>query len=324
MLRQRQASKAACCGGSLATPTRRFSSSLFCALAGSSPGGTATFHSPASAGLFFMQRNEAYDVYDIPPGDIYYDGDFNCRGEFTVQSLKELAESIATHGLQFPVVVQPMFEADVGKIVPHTWRLLAGHRRYRAVTMYLRWPTIPAMIRRGLSLHEARVFNLVENLERKDLNPLEEALAIGRLYPHGATPCHVATELKKSAGWVRDRFRLMKMPEPVRQLVAARRIALSDLIALARLETPEQQIKAAETLASAKRERFRNSAPVDASLRTLCRRRTKGEINAMIGDMFQLGINGLPMRVAAWCAGLISSDELNDDFRREFATKRST
>ena len=289
---------------------------------GSSPGGTA-FHARLWPGSFLMQRNEAYDVYDLSPGDIYYDDEFNCRSEFTIQSVRELSESIAQHGLQFPVVVQPVFEANLGKIVPQQWRLLAGHRRYRAVTLYLKWPTIPAMIRRGLSPHERRILNFTENLERKDLNPLEEALAIGRLYPHGVSLRTAAAELNKNTRWVHDRFRLMKMPEAVRQLVAARRVTLLDLQIIARKATPEEQIKVAEALAASKRGRGRKAVFVGTiHTRSFRRRRTKSEINAMIVTMFGAGVTGLPTMMGSWCLGSVSDEELIEEIRRYAETER--
>jgi ParB/RepB/Spo0J family partition protein len=264
-----------------------------------------------------ITRNETYDVYNIPVADILVDDDFNCRGQFTVQSVQELSESISKHGLQFPVVVQPIAEAQLGKPVPHKWRLLAGHRRFKAITLYLRWAELPAMIRRGLSVHDARILNLTENLERKDLNPLEEAIAISRLYPHGVTVARAAAELKRDSGWVHARLRLMRMPEPVQQLVAARRIALLDLQIIARKTTPEEQIKAAEALAAAKRGRGRTAVFVGEPLtRSFRRRRNKSEVAAMIRELFDAGITGLPTRVAAWCAGSVTDNELREDIRR--------
>jgi ParB/RepB/Spo0J family partition protein len=268
-----------------------------------------------------MKRIETYDVFGIPAEQIYYDGEFNCRGEFTVQSVKELSESIGQHGLQFPVVVQPIQDAVMIGLAGYQWRLLAGHRRFKAITLYLKWPEIPAMIRYGLSEHQARVLNFTENLERKDLNPLEEAIAISRLYREGISPSAIAAELKKSYQWVYDRMLVLRMPEQVQQLVAARRVTLLDLKLLARQVTPEEQIKTAEAIAASKRGPGgrRKSSPEFA--RSFRHRRSKSEINLMIGEMFKAGISGLPTRVATWCAGFITDDELREDIRMESATK---
>ena len=124
---------------------------------------------------------------------IYYDAAFNCRGEFTLQSVKELADSIAQAGrLICPVAVQP-WTNEPG----FEYRLIVGHRRFRAVTEFLKWTEIPAYICEGLSDHDARMLNLVENLQRKSLNILEEARAIQNLYPKGSSVREAATELKQ-------------------------------------------------------------------------------------------------------------------------------
>ena len=116
---------------------------------------------------------------------IYYDAAFNCRGEFTLQSVKELADSIVQAGrLICPVAVQPWTEEP-----GFDYRLIVGHRRFRAVTEFLKWTEIPAYVCEGLSDHEARMLNLVENLQRKSLNILEEAHAIQNLYPEGRRAC---------------------------------------------------------------------------------------------------------------------------------------
>ncbi len=141
-----------------------------------------------------MQRLEQYDAYPLPLDRIYYDADFNCRGQFTLQSVSDLAESIRLRGggvelkgLDYPIVVQPIADMVGEKPAGFDYRLIAGHRRYRAMEVFLKWVRVPAMIRSGLSDHEARMLNFVENLERKDLNPLEEARAMARLYPDGVS-----------------------------------------------------------------------------------------------------------------------------------------
>ena len=101
------------------------------------------------------------------------------------------------------------------------YRLIVGHRRFRAVTAFLKWTEIPAYICEGLSDHEARMLNVVENLQRKSLNILEEARAIQNLYPKGASVREAARELKQPTNWVYVRVRLLRMPEEVQQKAAA-------------------------------------------------------------------------------------------------------
>ena len=94
---------------------------------------------------------------------------------------------------------------------------------------------MPAMIRAGLSDHEARMLNFVENLERKDLNILEEARALARLYPEGVSLRVAAKELKRPTRWVHDRQRLLTLPEEVQQLAAAGLLGHVNVKVLARL-----------------------------------------------------------------------------------------
>ena len=176
-----------------------------------------------------MKRIEQYDVFSLPVSQIYYDADFNCRGQFTLQSVEDLAKSIKGIGLQFPVVVQPVEEIKGFEHEDFRWRLIAGHRRFRAVTTFLKWTEIPATVWNGLSERQARLFNFTENLERQDLNVLEEARVLGRLFPKGAPIREAARELKRDTRWVHARFRLLKLPEPVQVKVAAGTLSLVDV-----------------------------------------------------------------------------------------------
>jgi ParB/RepB/Spo0J family partition protein len=262
-----------------------------------------------------MERLAQYDVLPLPCGRIYYDSSFNCRGEFTLQSVEDLSKSIIEIGrLLSPVWVQPA--ADVAEMPEgYDWRLVAGHRRYKAATVYLKWPTIPATIFTGLTERQARLLNFTENLERKDLNPLEEALTIRSLFPAGTSAAAAARELKRDHSWVCKRLRILTVPEQVQQMIAARRVTLLDLEIICRKDTPEAQIKAAEALAASKRGRAKKADFGDGEklLRSFRRRRNKSEINAVVAQMFELGIQvnqPLAPLVAAWCAGTVSDEEL--------------
>ena len=201
-----------------------------------------------------MKPLEQYQAYPIPITVIYYDAGFNCRGEFTLQSVKELADSIAQAGrLICPVAVQP-WTGEPGC----EYRLIVGHRRFRAVTAFLKWMEIPAYICEGLSDHEARMLNLAENLHRKTLNILEEAHAIQNIYPEGsASVREAARELKQSTRWVWLRVRLLRMPEAIQQKAAAGLLSQANLETLAGLERVDEQIKAADEIVEARSARQR-------------------------------------------------------------------
>jgi len=265
-----------------------------------------------------MKRLERYDVFSLPVSEVYYDADFNCRGQFTLQSVEELAQSIEELGLQFPIVVQPVEEIEDFKHGDYRWRLIAGHRRFRAVTTFLKWTEIPATIRSGLTDRQARMFNFTENLERQDLNVLEEARALGRLFPKGASLREAATELKRHTRWVQARFRLLKLPEQVQIKVAAGTLSLVDVEVLSQFDSPEDQVKAAAEIAKAKRHgRKRSEGRTGRKFRY---RKTKAQINRMIAKLMEHGIDGLTTRALAWAAGSIGDDDFEEDIRRESTT----
>jgi ParB/RepB/Spo0J family partition protein len=276
-----------------------------------------------------MQRLEQYDAYPLPLPRIYYDADFNCRGQFTLQSVSDLAESIRLRGggvelkgLDYPIVVQPIADMTGRKPADFDYRLIAGHRRYRAMEVFLKWTLAPAMIRSGLSDHEARMLNFVENLERKDLNPLEEARAMARLYPDGVSLRAAAAELKRPTGWVHDRQRLLTLPEEVQQFAAAGLLAMCNVKVLAALP-PEEQIAAAHKIVQVKQEHGKT-----ASMRHLdpsCRRKfgyrkSKAEINRVVTKMLGCGITGLAPRIGAWCAGYVTDAEIDKDIQEATPT----
>jgi ParB family chromosome partitioning protein len=263
-----------------------------------------------------MKRLEQYDVFSLPVSEVFYDADFNCRGAFTLASVEELAESIDELGLQFPVVVQPAEEIESFEHEDYRWRLIAGHRRFRAVTTFLKWGEIPATVWNGLTDRQARMFNFTENLERKDLNVLEEARALGRLFPEGTSLREAARELKRHTRWVQARFRLLKLPEEVQIKVAAGTLSLVDMEAVAQFETPDEQIKAANDIAKAKR-RGRHPSEGKAG-RKFRYRKTKTQINRMIAQLLDRGIDGLTTRALAWAAGSISDDDFQADISEHF------
>lgn len=257
-----------------------------------------------------MKRNERFDVYDIPCSEIFYDEDFNCRGAFTLESVRELAESIRDDGLKLPIVVQPA--ADVRNMPPgYLYRLIAGHRRFKATTMHLRWEGIPAQVATGMNAKQAAKFNLLENLERNDLNFLEQARAIQKQFPY-ATDRECAAEVKRSTKWVTQRRILIRQPDEVQQMVASGRLSLAavqDYIHPLRSKSAKisaaRQLVDTNTVKEARRE-----------YRMLKRPRTRKEINDKIAYMLEMGLHDVApilTRFAAWCGRGISDEEINAD-----------
>lgn len=252
-----------------------------------------------------MKRIPHFDAYEVPVDDIFYDEDFNCRGAFTLQSVVELADSIREQGLQFPVVVQPW---------KRQYRLLAGHRRFKACTLFLKWSVIPATIRTDLDEHGAQILNLTENLERKDLNILEEARAIQTIWPNGISLRVAASELKRPTRWVHIRQRLLLMPEEIQQYAAAGRLSAVNLEALWQLPN-DKRLEGAEKLVRAKAKVGKRRKLKGVPRRKFRPRRTKEQISRMTGTLLNAGVSGLPTRLLAWTAGYLTTEEIYKDIR---------
>lgn len=159
------------------------------------------------------------------------------RKQFDDEALSELSASIAQHGVLQPLLVRPM--AGGG------YQIVAGERRWRASRM-AGLTEVPAVIRE-LDDKEAAELALIENLQREDLNPMEEALGYQTLMQsYGLTQEETAKIVNKSRPAVANALRLLKLPESVSQLVAAGTLSAGHARAILSFETPEQQLEMAD------------------------------------------------------------------------------
>lgn len=264
-----------------------------------------------------MERLTQYDAYPIESGRILCDSGWNCRGSIELQSVSQLADDIAQNGLKIPIEVQPASDI-AGGLDGYDFRVNTGHRRYLAVTAFLKWPTIPSIIKYGMSELQARIDNLQENALRENLNPLQEAFAVQKiiaLYPSGTTDKKIYTDLRKNFRWLRDRRALLVLPEEVHEFFASGRLAMHEIEVVMRGRTRDEQIELAKQTLAAKRDK--STKPIPRRLtRAFQRTRNKIEINALIAKMFRLGIEPKvsAARIAAWCAGKLSDEEIQADF----------
>ncbi len=158
------------------------------------------------------------------------------RKRFEESKLEELAQSIRAHGIVEPILVR----RDGGR-----YRILAGERRWRAAQRAgLR--EVPAVLREA-SEREAFELALVENLQRADLNAIEEAEAYEVLLDdHGLTQEQIAERVGKERSTIANALRLLKLPEDVRDLVREGRLDMGHARALLGLEEAEAIRKAAQ------------------------------------------------------------------------------
>ena len=165
------------------------------------------------------------------------------RKKFDDEKLTELTQSIAKHGVLQPLLVRPMPDGS--------YRLVAGERRWRAArTAGL--SEVPVVIKE-MTDEEAAVFALVENLQRADLNPVEEAQGMRRLMDDfGLTQEQVSERVGKSRPAVANALRLLKLPSQVLESVSSGELSAGHARALAALDDDETIIEAARTVISKK------------------------------------------------------------------------
>lgn len=164
---------------------------------------------------------------------------FQPRRTFTETELAELEASIRTSGLLQPIVVR---SRGAGK-----WELVAGERRLRAVSR-LGWSEIPALVR-DFDDRAMLTLALVENLQRADLNPLEEAEGYERLIDEfGLTQQQVADAVGKDRTTITNLLRVLTLPAAVRQLVEQKQITAGHARALLPIKDERRQIELANEI----------------------------------------------------------------------------
>lgn len=158
------------------------------------------------------------------------------RREFEQETLLELAESIRLHGILQPVIVRPK-----GK----RYQLLAGERRCRAAQL-AGLEDIPALVKE-LSDREMMELSIVENLQREDLNPLDEARGYEQLMKQlGLTQEEVAQRVGRSRPHVANTLRLLQLPQALQELVSRETISAGHGRALLAVADPALQLSLAE------------------------------------------------------------------------------
>jgi ParB family chromosome partitioning protein len=157
----------------------------------------------------------------------------NDRSIFNPTEISALAESIRQHGLAQPITVRPSREGH--------YEIVAGERRFRA-HQELGVATIPAIVR-SMSDREAADLMLIENIQRVDLNPMDEARAYQkRREQFGASVAEIATIASVSEGRVRSRLRLCSLTDEAQQLVQSGQLGIGYGEAMADLDRNRQLI----------------------------------------------------------------------------------
>ena len=161
------------------------------------------------------------------------------RKEFNEESLRELADSIAQHGVLQPLLVRPL--PDGG------YQLVAGERRWRASRMAGLFE-VPVIIRE-MSESEMMQISMIENLQRENLSPVEEALGYKALQDeYGLTQDEIARTVGKSRPAVANSMRLLGLSQQILDMLSEGRITTGHARALLSIEDADEQLRIAEQI----------------------------------------------------------------------------
>jgi ParB family transcriptional regulator, chromosome partitioning protein len=182
-------------------------------------------------------------VSDGKPRELKLDqlqaGKYQPRVHMDETSLHELAESIKTQGVMQPILVRP--------IGGNRYEIIAGERRYRAARL-AGLSEVPVLVR-DVPDETAAVMALIENMQREDLNPLEEAQGLQRLVEEfGLTHDQAAQAVGRSRSAASNLLRLLKLTPPVQQLLMAGDLEMGHARALLSLEAAQQVMAAHEVV----------------------------------------------------------------------------
>jgi ParB family chromosome partitioning protein len=172
------------------------------------------------------------------PLDLLQRGRYQPRIDMRPETLTELAASIKAQGVVQPIVVRPLEPPGSG--APQRYEIIAGERRWRAAQM-AGLKDIPAVIR-VIPNEAAIAVALIENIQRENLNPLEEARALTRLIDEfGLTHQEVADAVGRSRAGVSNLLRLLELPAEVCELLEHRALEMGHARALLALGARRQQ-----------------------------------------------------------------------------------
>lgn len=154
------------------------------------------------------------------------------RKDFNEESLKMFAENISQHGVLQPILVTPIENGG--------YKIVAGERRWRAARI-AGLSEIPVVVR-DLSVAQAAQIALIENIQREDLNPIEEAKAYDRLIEEfDMTHDEIAKKVGKSRAAISNLLRLLSLSPSVQAMIESKQVTLGHAKVLCGLTDPEEQ-----------------------------------------------------------------------------------
>jgi ParB family transcriptional regulator, chromosome partitioning protein len=181
------------------------------------------------------------------PVDLLQRGKYQPRIDMHQETLQELADSIRVQGIIQPIVVRPVDAENTGQ--PPRYEIIAGERRWRAAQL-AGLHEVPAVIRR-VNDNAAVAMALIENIQRENLNPLEEARALDRLIKEfSLTQQEAADAVGRSRTAVTNLLRLLELADEVKALVERRELEMGHARALLGLPSARKQAEVAAQVAN--------------------------------------------------------------------------
>ena len=160
------------------------------------------------------------------------------RKTFNDASIEELSRSVKEHG-----IIQPLVVTKTGD---NKYRLIAGERRFRAAQK-AGLSTVPVVIKETMTDGDVLQVALIENIQREDLNPIEEAYAYHQLHEEfQLTQEEISKRVGKERSTVANFLRLLKLPDPVKKLLAAGQLSMGHARAILAVESAKKQEQLAE------------------------------------------------------------------------------
>jgi ParB family chromosome partitioning protein len=207
-------------------------------------------------------------VYDIPVG-LIDPNPHQPRHRIQEDTISELVDSIRQHG-----ILQPLIVTKVGE----RYQLIAGERRFRS-SQQLGLPTVPALIRETRELEQLEIA-IVENVQRQDLNPIEEALAYQQLAEEfGLTQEEIAKKVGKSRATVANALRILSLPPSMQAALRDGRLSSSHAKIILTAVTPEERERLFDQIVNQK---LPVRAAASLGQQTTVRRHTRRKVDPVL------------------------------------------
>ncbi len=258
---------------------------------------------------------DSMEITQIIMAELHADHVFNCRGKINKFDVADLINSISDSRLLQPIVVRP-YDGDKQLSTGFKYGVVCGFRRYTAFKAMGR-SRIPAIIAYGISEEEARILNLKENLQRENLNILEEAKAIEHFHQAGMNYQTIGDKIVKPRAWVEARSMLLNMEPEIQECAAAGIIKAAHIKDLYYIKNREQRLAAVHAIKDAVIKGYSPSVITKAAKKkeNVLKVRGQEELYAMQDLIRETVGNNILTRFVGWATGLVTDKEWYADLK---------